>query len=216
MSLSRLDRRLRLRAEDAVRRDIRYARDSTREYLKKFLEISHRAARAAPEQVVAGVGEARILVVYRKFAREGSQNIIIYRLQLVPCVAPYYAVRRKAVLLLKLHDAVVGVPTEDAVHGRGLDVVCEAADKVQEILYRAHILPSVAAFYDSLELPLDVRQPQALAVKLAELQYSGVELFYLVPGRLADNAVDGEAEYALKLFDRFARRRVEYAVGGGD
>lgn len=72
----------------------------------------------------------------------------------------------------------------------------------------------VAAFYDSLELPLDVRQPQALAVKLAELQYSGVELFYLVPGCLADNAVDGEAEYALKLFDRFARRRVEYGRWG--
>lgn len=39
MPLSRLDRRLRLRAEDAVRRDIRYARDSTREHLKIFLEI---------------------------------------------------------------------------------------------------------------------------------------------------------------------------------
>lgn len=65
-----------------------------------------------------------------KFAGEGSQDIIIYSLQLVPCVAPDNAVRRKAVLPLKLHNAVVCALAENAVDRRGLDVVCEVADKV--------------------------------------------------------------------------------------
>ena len=49
-------------------------------------------------------------------------------------------------------------------------------------------------FYDSLELPLDVGQLQSFAVKLAESQYSGIELLYFIPCRLADDAVNGEVE----------------------
>ena len=117
---------------------------------------------------------------------------------------------------LKLHNAVVCALAENAVDRRGLNVAREAADKVQEILNRAYILTSVAAPDNGLELPLYICQLQALAVELAESQYSGIELFYFIPCRLADDAVDGEVEYALEFSDRFARRRVEYPVGGGD
>ena len=83
---------------------------------------------------------------------------------LIPQAAYVDAVRRKAVLPLKLHNAVVCALAENAVHGRGLNVVCEVADKVQEILNRAHILTSVTAPDNGLELPLDVGQLQSFAV----------------------------------------------------
>ena len=63
ISLSRLDRRLRLRAENTVRRNIRHAFDSARENLEIFLKISYCAARAAAEQIVAGICKTRILII---------------------------------------------------------------------------------------------------------------------------------------------------------
>ena len=63
ISPSRLDRRLRLRAKNAVRRNIRHALDAARENLEIFLKNSLCTARAAAEQIGAGLCNPRIVLI---------------------------------------------------------------------------------------------------------------------------------------------------------